>query len=1815
MAETHELRLKIDAGAAQEGSRQFSAALNAVKAAVRGLERDSSGAFTKINKSMKDLGALGKIKIAGVDARSIQSLEAFAVAQTNVVKTATTSSKAMSSLVRTIVLLAEGYATGRKGSDLFTASITRTNNALTRQIALAQQARTAVNQVGRGPAAATVKTAGAAPVDTAGVSALTRLIVGLSAEYKRMGVSGTTAGNSAKAGMDAAAKAASAAAAAQAKQASIQLSVSSAMRRAEMDAARLSDKLASLGDTAGVNRLQAALGTLRAALSGNVSSVAQLRSAVDVFNTATTQMKTGIIAVDGAQRRATSATREQDKQQRQLASSARQVEQEMRSIAGAANAADAAFRKATGGMRGLENTFSGTFQAGTLFRNLLGSLTLGTFTRSVFEAGNSLDQFAVTMKVATGSFAGAQAEMAFLDGMTRSLGTDLTSARDSYSKFAISSSLAGVAASDTREIFSSVSMALSVLGKGTEDQNLAFLALEQMMSKGTLSSEELRRQLGERLPGAVNLMAKALGVTTIELNKMLKAGSIQSADALPKFAAEIRKEFGPGLLDATKRAGFALGTVRGEIQRLMESTANSGFMQVLATDFGKLTTVLQSPEVYDAARKLGDGFAAGAEMAGDAMIYIATHINELGEVAKNIVGGMLIRQFALGGAAAIAFAQRGVVAIASVTDFFTGQTAGASAADRHTLAIQNNTRAMIANAAASSGGAVGVAGLAAAQSGAALGGTAGGVARVGGVLGGIGSIASGAGKALGLVTRVLGFLGPAAFAASIAFSVLPMIFSDTKTEADRFADGLNEALRRAGVSFDTFKDKAVVSTASINFSYMVADLSTFDQAMTSFISDQTNKLNGFSAIVAGISPAGISTSLPLMPKTADEQGLEALGVTVEQLNSLQGASRTAVSDLAQQTSSAIYLGQSILQIRDNLESTINIRPDTKAVLQPILDSVNVLAQAEVGVANKRDQIVASFGSANDKMVQGFVEQAAQVVATGVGMTELHAKTVEAGKTNIALAATYTKIELAAKAARIAGTTSWTFKETQQGTYDSTAVQIDSAKAAEVLAQKDLNTATEDYNTLLQDSQNGLRIIQQIMNEVSSIPLAPGIPNPDAGAGDRFREAAESFERFNDAGIVSGSVISILQGINAVNPPTTSMQAFTTEVTRQYNALKPAEQTYLGLQRVLNGLVSTRAYANMGAYSAQISATTRQTMGLELSAQDLHAEVNNLTNSTTKYGAGVLATTGAVVTAATKVDALRGVAAAASDFFSGVLAKLQAMADAAMALAARMEGIRNSFANMFSMGATFQTSMADMAATDNQEAMLKGLLPEERAFKTRALKIEEAARASADEINKAYASGIANTTTNSPTRVGLADARDEALSRNAAATAAALAAARNNAYTETNNGPDAGGGGSGPATDMEKYNDKLEDKIALLNGENAVLQNLGTTYFATADAATMYAKAMAAGGGQVDAATDAMIRQYDAAAKLNDQLTRLAKDPLKDWLDGIPMWTEGARTMEAGTIGSLSSALSDYYQTGKTDGKAWADSMKKMFADILADQSIKMVMNMLNYKSSKIRTPQLGTSEVATGGVAAGNSIGTAMLTAGQQVAAMFRSALGIGGRTAGVAVRTGVASGGVTAAAAQRSAGVATAGAMRAGVASGARAGAPVLATGVVSGAAQAAPILAGASGGSAGGGMGKAVGSFLLSMFGLSEGGYSDRPSLHPVSAPAAAFHNAPHYAQGTPNTSGIPAILHPNEAVIPLSKGRKVPIEMPEGTTTPSGNLTSVSFGDINVSVEMQGGADNSAEAAKAAGRIAELIKASVAEQMASAMAYGGQFNPRGR
>ncbi|MEW6314127.1 MAG: tape measure protein [Pseudomonadota bacterium] len=183
------------------------------------------------------------------------------------------------------------------------------------------------------------------------------------------------------------------------------------------------------------------------------------------------------------------------------------------------------------------------------------------FAEALSDAALAADRLQNTLQFATGSAkAGAEA-LDYIRSTSNRLGVDMDSASRAFAKFAAAAQGTSLGMRDVKAVFESVSKASVVLGLSADETNGAMLALSQMMSKGTVMAEELRGQLGERIPGAFQIAARAMGVTTAELGKMLEAGQVVAADFLPKFAAEMEKTFGTA-------AGAAADSAIAKVNRL-----------------------------------------------------------------------------------------------------------------------------------------------------------------------------------------------------------------------------------------------------------------------------------------------------------------------------------------------------------------------------------------------------------------------------------------------------------------------------------------------------------------------------------------------------------------------------------------------------------------------------------------------------------------------------------------------------------------------------------------------------------------------------------------------------------------------------------------------------------------------------------------------------------------------------------------------------------------------------------------------------------------------------------------------------------------------------------------------------------------------------------------------------------------------------------------------------------------------------------------------------------------------------------------------
>lgn len=242
----------------------------------------------------------------------------------------------------------------------------------------------------------------------------------------------------------------------------------------------------------------------------------------------------------------------------------------------------------------------------TTYAGLYGVInTLG----DVVKAYQMMEAAQSRLNVVTGGNADAQArELDFIRRTANRLGIEMGTLADQYSQFAVATRATQFEGQATRDIFLSVAEAARVQKLSLEDTEGVFKALTQIIGKGKVQAEELRGQLGDRLPGAVQIMARALNVSTAELDKMMEQGKL-TADALIPFARQLKAEFGGGLTQALNSSTALMGQLGNVTQQTMLVFANNGFMKAFEELLRSIIDTMKSADFQQFVMNLSQGFA------------------------------------------------------------------------------------------------------------------------------------------------------------------------------------------------------------------------------------------------------------------------------------------------------------------------------------------------------------------------------------------------------------------------------------------------------------------------------------------------------------------------------------------------------------------------------------------------------------------------------------------------------------------------------------------------------------------------------------------------------------------------------------------------------------------------------------------------------------------------------------------------------------------------------------------------------------------------------------------------------------------------------------------------------------------------------------------------------------------------------------------------------------------------------------------------------------------------------------------------------
>jgi tape measure domain-containing protein len=216
-----------------------------------------------------------------------------------------------------------------------------------------------------------------------------------------------------------------------------------------------------------------------------------------------------------------------------------------RAVAQATSNMERATQRAQAAIAGIGNGLAG----------VLGGVAIGALARDIYQTGTQVQDLRKRLETLTGSSAAAAESWEYLQGAANRLSVDVLTLSDSYSKLLPLVQAGLLTTGQAREILEGYGDVAAATGADNNQLAQSMYGLSQGLSAGVLRAEELN-QVVEPMPGLLNAIDKAAGLTAGGFRKMVNDGKVTSAmfrDVLMKAL----KEYEGAAADAADNASKA----------------------------------------------------------------------------------------------------------------------------------------------------------------------------------------------------------------------------------------------------------------------------------------------------------------------------------------------------------------------------------------------------------------------------------------------------------------------------------------------------------------------------------------------------------------------------------------------------------------------------------------------------------------------------------------------------------------------------------------------------------------------------------------------------------------------------------------------------------------------------------------------------------------------------------------------------------------------------------------------------------------------------------------------------------------------------------------------------------------------------------------------------------------------------------------------------------------------------------------------------------------------------------------------------------
>lgn len=269
------------------------------------------------------------------------------------------------------------------------------------------------------------------------------------------------------------------------------------------------------------------------------------------------------------------------------------------------------------GAGGIDKLGSSASQSGDLLKNLGATIAAGFTFDQLVQAAAQFESVKAGLQAVAGSAEAADEQMEFIRQTANRVGADINEVGAAFLGLAAATKGTAVEGEPTRQVFEAVANAMSKAGKSSAETQNALTAIAQIASKGTVSMEELRGQLGEALPGALQAASSGLGITTEDLIKLVEEGQVAAEDIFPALTK--------GLNDLYGGSAVSSQTLAQEI-----TNVKNAFIE-LAADIGEAGGL--------------DALKTGAEIAQTALVLLDDALITIGKTIGTLAGAVATMDF------------------------------------------------------------------------------------------------------------------------------------------------------------------------------------------------------------------------------------------------------------------------------------------------------------------------------------------------------------------------------------------------------------------------------------------------------------------------------------------------------------------------------------------------------------------------------------------------------------------------------------------------------------------------------------------------------------------------------------------------------------------------------------------------------------------------------------------------------------------------------------------------------------------------------------------------------------------------------------------------------------------------------------------------------------------------------------------------------------------------------------------------------------------------------------------------------------------